>query len=353
MRKQCALRMFKLIIPVCAYVVMMTACHKKPEIPEDKGSKEKIVQNDVAEEITESSIEDETVALDSTGATDFVSGTSGEKESDTLGSVGTESAEAEFAEKESAETESAGTGSTETGSTEIKEFTEPAIEVIDTLDGLSAGDVLTEEQLDPQDIDKYFTVSEITEDSDVFAFINGKSYRVQTSIPLGNLRYLKLIHWNYEGMPQVGEIIVNKSIAGDVIDIFKNLYLQKYEIYSMKLVDNFWTGDPNDTDTASMNANNTSSFNDRKVDYSGSTSRHSYGMAIDINPRENPYILYDGSGHAYTTQDEQAVTYMDRSNLRPHMMTNDDLCVRLFKSKGFRWGGDWSSLKDYQHFDRK
>ena len=328
MRKQDALRMFKLIIPVCTYVIMMTACHKIPKMPEDNGSKEETVQNDVVYEITESSHEEETVALDSTGATDFVSETSDESEDQTL---------------ESKEIES----------TEIIEVTEPEIEIVDTLENLSAGYVLQEEQLDPQDIDKYFTISEITEDSDVFSFINGKSYRVETSIPLENLRYLKLLHWNYDGVPQVGEIIVNKSIAGDIIDIFKNLYIQKYEIYSLILVDNYWTGDPTDTDTASMNANNSSSFNDRKVDYSGSTSRHSYGMAIDINPRENPYILYDGSGNAYTTQDDWAVPYMDRSNLRPHMMTKDDLCVKLFKEKGFRWGGDWNSLKDYQHFDKK
>ncbi len=328
MRKQDALRMFKLIIPVCTYVIMMMACHKIPKMPEDNGSKEETVQNDVVEEITESSHEEETVALDSTGATDFVSEASDESEYQTL-------------------------ESTEIESTKVIEVTEPEIEVVDTIENLSAGYVLQEEQLDTLDIDKYFTISEITEDSDVFSFINGKSYRVETSIPLENLRYLKLLHWNYDGVPQVGEIIVNKSIAGDIIDIFKTLYLQKYEIYSLILVDNYWTGDPTDTDTASMNANNSSSFNDRKVDYSGSTSRHSYGMAIDINPRENPYILYDGSGNAYTTQDDRAVPYMDRSNLRPHMMTNNDLCVKLFKEKGFRWGGDWNSLKDYQHFDKK
>ncbi len=335
MRKQDALRMFKLMIPVCTFVIFITACHSVPEIPENNGSREEIVQNDVVEEITESSFEDETAALDLTGAAVSVS----------------EASETET--KENTESTEPAESNEQVEITELIEITEPVIEVIDTLDHFPAGEVLQEEQLDSQDIDKYFTISEITEDSDVYAFINGKSYRVQTSIPLGNLRYLKLIHWNYDGVPQVGEIIVNRAIAEDVIDIFKNLYLQKYEIYSMRLVDNYWTGDPNDSDTASMNANNTSSFNDRKVDYNGSTSRHSYGMAIDVNPRENPYVLYDGSGNAYTTQDEEAVTYMDRRNLRPHMMTNDDLCVKLFKEKGFRWGGDWSSLKDYQHFDKK
>ncbi len=323
-------------------IFSLTSCRKPPNISKETGS---------SKTTKESTEESETSSEE----------TASEESIEESGSEGESSASQEYSIPESEETESviseSESDSSQAGTKAETEFesdetTVPVITYLESVEALPAGTVLKEAELDSENPEKYFTVTEITESSDIFKRINGKSYRKETSIALSNLRYVKLIHRNYEGKPQVGEIIINKSIASDFVEIFEELYRQNYEIYSMYLVDDFWTGNPNDSDAASMNANNTSSFNDRTVDYSGGTSRHSYGTAIDINPRENPYVLYDQNGNPYTTQEDAGADYIDRSVRRPHMMYDDDLCVRLFKERGFRWGGDWSSLKDYQHFDK-
>ena len=75
----------------------------------------------------------------------------------------------------------------------------------------------------------------------------------------------------------------------------------------------------------------------------GSWSMHAYGLAVDLNPVENPYV---GCGQ---TRDKTAVLYMNRSRLRPGMVTPAVLAA--FRSVGWGWGGAWSgSTKDYMHF---
>ncbi len=350
---------YKYSVLLCLLAILLTSCRNPKDISKETGAS-KVETESIGEPETSSwdDITDieESIESDSSEESSISEETSlpesGETES---GMAQTESVSSDTGTHTETTGGSKTESSSESASTNIPEETPaPNVQVpFSSLEGLPAGTILNEENIDPENLDLYFTASDITESSDIFQRINGKSYRKETSIALSNLCYVKLIHRNYEGRIQVGEIIINKSIASDFIAIFKELYRQNYEIYSMYLVDDFWTGNPNDSDAASMNANNTSSFNDRTVDYSGNTSRHSYGTAIDINPRENPYVLYDKNGNPYTTQDEKGAGYIDRSERRPHMMYSDDLCVKLFKERGFRWGGDWSSLKDYQHFDKK
>ena len=79
-------------------------------------------------------------------------------------------------------------------------------------------------------------------------------------------------------------------------------------------------------------------------------SKHALGMAIDINPFYNPYVTYpDGKERISPAGSE---VYADRSNDNPHMIRKGDLCYQLFIDHGFTWGGEWKSLKDYQHFQK-
>lgn len=222
------------------------------------------------------------------------------------------------------------------------------VEYLSSLTDVQAGEIIAKNQLDFQHPDTYFTASDI--DDALKARIYDKSYCDNNDISLDDLRYLKILHYNFDRQIQVGECIVNKEIADDCLEIFTELFRNKYEIQSMYLIDNFWTGDGSSTDTASMNANNSSAFCYRVIAGTTKLSNHALGFAIDINPYQNPYITYrDGVPVYYHTDAEN---YADRTAAKPHMITHDDLCYQLFIEHGFTWGGDWKNSKDYQHFEK-
>ena len=152
--------------------------------------------------------------------------------------------------------------------------------------------------------------------------MRGVSYPDDAEVKLADLRYLRLSYVDFDGKEQVGEMICNKSIADDLVAIFRELYEARYPIRSIRLIDDF-DGD----DEASMAADNTSCFNYRKKTGMRELSKHARGLAVDINPFENPYV-------------------------RPYKIDKDDLCYRLFRAHGFYWGGTWRSVKDYQHFEK-
>jgi len=136
------------------------------------------------------------------------------------------------------------------------------------------------------------------------------------------------------------------SIADDLMEIFKALYQAKYPIEKMRLID-YYDGD----DEASMRDNNSSCFNQRDITAGGRRSKHSFGLAVDINPRYNPYYKVKASGKVLV-KPEGSVEFLDRKATFPYKIEKGDLCYRLFKAHGFRWGGEWASSKDYQHFER-
>lgn len=221
---------------------------------------------------------------------------------------------------------------------------------LESLSGLAPGTILDPAQLDFDNLDSYFMSWKIEEGDNLHARINGKSYRENPYVPLSSLRYLKMPHYNFKGQIQVGELIVNKDIQGDVFYIFKELFRSKYQIQSMYLIDNYWTGDAEDSDTASIDANNTSAFCYREISGGGNLSNHAYGRAIDLNPQQNPYVSYSTGSPKW--DHSNADDYIVRDTGLPHVITHSDLAYRLFTERGFRWGGDWKNPKDYQHFDK-
>lgn len=183
--------------------------------------------------------------------------------------------------------------------------------------------------------------------NDVFKRISGISYPVDCMIPLDELRYVGVLYVDFDGETQSGEIICNKELAQDFVEIFSELYNNDYHIESIKLVDEFG-GD----DTASMLANNTSCFNYRVIPNTTRLSNHAKGRAIDINPFYNPYITYNKDGSSNISP-EGSEPYADRSASFPYKIDENDLAYKLFTSHGFTWGGNWNSSKDYQHFEKK
>lgn len=215
---------------------------------------------------------------------------------------------------------------------------------------LTPGEII--QDVPSNNVDRYFRISSINIGDSVYERINGKSYRENANISLAELRYLQLIHFNFQHKTQVGEMIVNAEIAEDVIGIFKELYLNGYEVQSIYLVDNYWTGDPTSSDTESIENNNTSCFNYREVTGGGNLSNHAYGCAIDINPQQNPYVWYDDGGNPNWTH-TNASSYIDRNADIAHVITEGDLCHSIFSKYGFEWGGNWINPIDYQHFQKK
>lgn len=186
----------------------------------------------------------------------------------------------------------------------------------------------------------------------VINYITGTSYPTDSDlceISYEELVYIGILYNDFNDLVQAGEIICNKAIADDLIQIFCELYHSDYRLEKVVLVDNFG-GD----DTASMSANNTSCFNYREVANTTSLSNHAYGLAIDINPFYNPYIVFganaDGSDYISPSGSEP---YVDRSKSFAYKIDENDLCYKLFKAHGFTWGGDWNHSKDYQHFQKK
>ena len=205
------------------------------------------------------------------------------------------------------------------------------------------GDVVPEPYLKVFGVERFFGVSEIPDW--VRKLMEGCTYKSVGGIQWDDLRYLRVLHRDADGNAIVGEMVCNKSIAEDLLEIFKALYQANYPIEKMRLVDDY-DGD----DVASMRDNNSSCFNQRKISAGGIISKHSYGLAVDINPKYNPY--YKVRNGKVKVEPEESIDYLDREGDFPYMIKKGDLCYRLFKQHGFQWGGDWLSGKDYQHFEK-
>lgn len=217
---------------------------------------------------------------------------------------------------------------------------EATMPLVRLVDAWKPGMVVQKWEVEQAGIDRCFVSMRINDE--VWNRMKGKSWNVGCPVGRDDLRYLRLLHHNAKGEIQTGEMVVNKAIAERVVNIFKQLYQQGYRIERIVLIDDY-----NADDDKSMEDNNTSCFNYRKVAGTSSLSKHAYGLAIDINPRYNPYVRNgkvspeNGKDYAYNRQ---------KRNDIPFKIDTNDLAYRLFVKAGATWGGAWKTMKDYQHF---
>ena len=192
-------------------------------------------------------------------------------------------------------------------------------------------------------IDKCFAAERIPDD--VWARMQGKTYKDNPYIGRDDLRHIRALHWDYDNQMHVGEMIVNAIIADRVASILRQLFDAKYPIQRMLLPDVY-----NADDETQMRDNNSSSFCYRTIAGSANLSKHARGLAIDINTLYNPYYKDRDDGTRFI-QPATAANYCNRDWDFPYKIDHQDLCFRLFTEAGFEWGGDWTSCKDFQHFE--
>jgi hypothetical protein len=155
------------------------------------------------------------------------------------------------------------------------------------------------------------------------------------------LRRVRLSYWGFDGQAHTGALILNESAVRDVVVVFRRLYGARFPIGRMRPIDAY-----GGNDERSLAADNTSAFNCRYVVGPGPRrwSQHAYGLAVDVNPVENPY-LEGGRVHPRAGR-----AYLNRSKVRPGMAVRGGLLVRAFAAVGWQWGGRWRGTPDYQHF---
>ncbi|WP_239117129.1 M15 family metallopeptidase [Planotetraspora phitsanulokensis] len=166
------------------------------------------------------------------------------------------------------------------------------------------------------------------------------SWHAGCPVSPSGLRKITMTYWGFDGKPHTGQLVVNQSAADDMVKVFAKLYGFRYPIRRMQPVDAY-----KGSDDASIDADNTSAFNCRNATGSSKWSNHAYGLAVDVNPRENPYVYADGS-NAHRNAD----AFVRRPLKKPGVINADDRVVKAFASVGWGWGGSWSGDKDYQHF---
>ncbi|MDZ7626522.1 MAG: M15 family metallopeptidase [Ignavibacteriaceae bacterium] len=161
------------------------------------------------------------------------------------------------------------------------------------------------------------------------------------SIPqsiLENLRLVDVYYYGFDEKIHKGQLVVHKDVVLDVIEIFELIRESRFPIGKVVPISKYGWSDEN-----SMKDNNTSAFNYRFISGSRVISNHAAGLAIDINPALNPYIKNGNSLPENCIYDTTKVGTISASSE----------LVKEFKQRGWEWGGDWKSLKDYQHFEKK
>jgi hypothetical protein len=171
----------------------------------------------------------------------------------------------------------------------------------------------------------------------------GASWRSGCPVEPARLRRVDVDHIGFDGQTHRGELIVDEDLVREVIAIFDRLYRLHFPIEKIRTVDQY----PGADDELSMEDNNTSAFNCRSIPGTTQWSKHAYGRAIDLNPLLNPSV--DSTG---AFQPHNAATYLDRSRTDPGLLHGGDPAVHVFTDRGWRWGGDWNTPIDYQHFER-
>ncbi|WP_341749915.1 M15 family metallopeptidase [Candidatus Tisiphia endosymbiont of Sialis lutaria] len=191
-----------------------------------------------------------------------------------------------------------------------------------------------------------FTIEPLSESSKQ-EMIKKKVWHDGCPVALNRLRVIKFPYYDFNSViHHDGKLVVLDAVSENVVVILKRIYDLKYPIAKARTVEDY-DGD----DDKSMADNNSSSFSCREITGGGLPSVHSYGLAIDINPIQNPYLSIPSDisqAGAVTVKPAEGSSYLNRTNIRPGM---SEVIIDLFAENGFSvWGGKWNTPIDWQHF---
>lgn len=175
----------------------------------------------------------------------------------------------------------------------------------------------------------------------------GLSWHPGCPVGPSSLRLLRLSYWGFDNAGHVGELIVNARLAAPLVGAFRSLWNDKFPIERMETSEKYLTPDmfdaagnfieqPNTPDTV----NATQGFMCRRTTRASSWSAHASGLAVDINPVQNPYV----------TRDVVIPLNGTRNGAAPGTIVGDGVVVRAMRAAGMSWGGNFRTLKDYMHF---
>jgi hypothetical protein len=167
----------------------------------------------------------------------------------------------------------------------------------------------------------------------------GATWRPGCPVPLADLRYVTVSFRGFDGRPHTGELVVHRRAAAQIVSVFARLYRARFPIEQMRLVT---TADLHARPTG--DGNNTAAFVCRAARNQRRWSAHAYGLAVDVNPFQNPYRRGD------LVLPELASAYLDRGWVRPGMIRALDVVTTAFADIGWTWGGTWRSPTDLMHF---
>jgi hypothetical protein len=168
------------------------------------------------------------------------------------------------------------------------------------------------------------------------------TWRPGCPVPPERLRYLRMSFWGFDDRPHTGEMIVREDVAEPVVGVFRTLFAARFPIEAMRLAR------PEDlTAPPTGRGNGTAAFACRAATGQTRFSAHASGLAIDVNPFQNPLERRDG-----LVVPELASAYTDRSWRRPGMIVEGDVVTEAFAAIGWTWGATFSAPKDTMHFSR-
>ena len=192
----------------------------------------------------------------------------------------------------------------------------------------------------PRTTERVFSAEPLPEH--IIRQISGSSFHENEHFGYEHLAYLTITYMDFYGQSRLGSIIVAASIADEVLDIFRDIYEGRFPLARVALIDYYGADD-----YYSMAHNNSVGFNFRVIAGTQTLSRHAWGMAVDINPVQNPFIRDDIIWPLSGSE------YLDRNDVRPGMIIPGDVVYNAFVSRGWIWGGHWRVPIDYHHFERR